>query len=70
MITVADITYEVIPGFLPLGAIVKMIKNKCPQITVKDIHTAYSVILYSLPTEWKELIVKNIKKSQNDKNVL
>ena len=70
VITLADITYEVIPGFLPLGAIVEMIKNKCPQITVKDIHTAYNVILYSLPPEWKELIVKNIKKSQNDKNLL
>ena len=70
VITLADITYEVIPGFLLLGAIVEMIKNKCPQITVKDIHTAYNVILYSLPPEWKELIVRNIKNSQNDKNLL
>ena len=61
VITVADVTYEVIPGFLPLGAIVEMIKNKIPQILVKDIHTAYNVILYSLPPEWKELIVKIFK---------
>ena len=69
IITVADIAYEVKPGFLPVLAIIEIIHEKYPNIDKSHISLAYAVILHSLPEEWKTT-VKSMDKNNEHQNDL
>ena len=49
IVTVADIAYEVIPGFFPVSGVVEIIQEKCPDLSEAQISLAYSVFLNTLP---------------------
>ena len=67
--TVADISYEVVPGFLSKSAIVEILQEKYPNMSIKEITLAYNVILNSLPDEWKQLVINNVKVSTQVKEL-
>ena len=69
IVTVADIAYEVVPGFLPVSAIVEIIKDKYPNMTKTEIVSVYNIILKALPDEWKEEILNNTITPSEVKNM-
>jgi hypothetical protein len=54
--TVGDITYEVIPGFLPEIAVTEMLSEGNPSMSVDSIHKLYSVLIDCIPDTWKRVI--------------
>ena len=54
IVTVADIAYEVVPGFLLVSAIVEIVKDKYPNMAKTEIVLAYNIILKALPDEGKK----------------
>ena len=52
-VTVVDIAYEVVPGLLPVSAIVEIVKDKYPNMAKTEIVLAYNIIMKALPDEWK-----------------
>lgn len=55
-----DITYEVVPGFLPVKALKEIILDQCPDISEYTIEKAFIVIKSSIPFEWYTKITKYI----------
>lgn len=53
---IKDLTYEVIPGLLPLNAVKELILEQCSDISEIAIEKAYSVICSCLPLEWFRII--------------
>ena len=69
IVTVADITYEVVPGFLPVSAIVEIVRDIFPNMAKTEIVLAYNIILKALPDEWKEEILNNTITPSEVKNM-
>lgn len=56
IITIADIIYDVIPGFFPTEAIVDMIHERYPDISVTKIEECFDILIESIPEIWKHVI--------------
>ena len=69
IVTVADNAYEVVPGFLPVSAIVEIVKYKYPNMATTEIVLAYNIISKALPDEWKEDILNNTITPSEVKNL-
>ena len=50
--TLADICYEVVPGFLKASAITEIVFNHKSDVPVSHIRCAFFIIIKSLPKEW------------------
>lgn len=55
-----DITYEVVPGFLPVRAIKEIIWQHFPDLKEQLIENAYMIIMHSIPIEWYNTIRNNV----------
>ena len=64
IVTVSDICYEFIPGFLSFSAILEIVKDKRPDISITLIQNAYVIIRSSLPDEWVEIINTTVSNTQ------
>lgn len=60
-----DLTYEVIPGFLPLKAIQEIILDKYPNISPKFIEKAFTFIKSCIPQDWFQKITRNVSSMQS-----
>lgn len=56
---IRDISYEVIPGFLPASFIVKMIHECDSEVNAKHIKEDYKTLLSIIPEEWKSVVPNN-----------
>lgn len=61
---IRDISYEVIPGFLPASFIVEMIHECDTEISAKRIKNDYSTLLSIIPKEWENVIQHNVYKKE------
>ena len=56
---IKDITYEVIPGFLPVSCIVEMIQEDNSDIDIKVIKENYNSLKSIIPIEWQKYVCEN-----------
>ncbi|XP_056018522.1 uncharacterized protein LOC125671368 [Ostrea edulis] len=56
---VKDISYEVIPGFLPISCIVEIFQEQNSEVNVSLITKNYKDLLLSIPEEWKNYVHEN-----------
>lgn len=61
IVKLSDITYEVIPGFLPVNAIYEMIETKCENVKIMEIERNYRILLNSIPLNWKIHVTEKSK---------
>ena len=66
IVTVADICFEYVPGFLSYSSIVDIVREKRPDVSNSVIKDAYCIIRKSLPDDWIE-IVNSSSSSATDK---
>ena len=55
ILRVKDICYEVVPGFLPVSAVLEMLSDEPPR-PISETHRQFDEILGALPPEWKDQI--------------
>ena len=59
-----DISYEVIPGFLPASFIVEMVHEYDTEISAKRIKDDYSTLLSIIPKEWECVVQNSVYKKE------
>lgn len=59
LVRLKDFSYEVVPGFLPISAIVELVHEVNPDVPRRVISTLYFEILRSLPQEFVTTVVNN-----------
>lgn len=69
IVTVSDITYEVIPGFLPEEAICEMVQTKYENVDPNKIKQDYKLLIQCIPTEWKMYISCNSMSISRKENI-
>ena len=52
IVHIKDICYEVVPGFLPVSAVLEMLSGQPPQ-PISETHRQFTELLGALPPEWK-----------------
>ncbi|CAC5405809.1 unnamed protein product [Mytilus coruscus] len=56
IVQLKDVTYEVIPGFLPIQAIFEIIQEKVDNVSFDSIKVKYEKLLMLIPDEWKTVV--------------
>ena len=56
---VRDITYEVIPGFLPVSCITEILQETNTDVNKTHVEKNYTELMLSIPEEWKNHVDKN-----------
>jgi len=69
IVTVSDITYEVIPGFLSTDAICEIVQEKRDNLDVSDIKKNYSNLKECIPKHWIQYIADNPKCISEGENI-
>ena len=59
LVKVKDISYEVIPGFLPFQAIFDIVQEVVPDINYEILSEQYDHILQNIPEMWKNTVTQN-----------
>ena len=55
---IKDISYEVVPGFLPFPAILELVHENQPVINPKWLSKQYEKLLSAIPDTWEQIIEK------------
>jgi hypothetical protein len=69
IVTIADICYEAINGFLPTDAICEIIEEKFPDVQRETIKNQYKIIKEAIPTSWREQITETTSNFEKEYNI-
>lgn len=65
LVKLKDISYEVIPGFLPFQAIYDIVQEVFPDVQYDLLSRKYDVIISNIPPDWKD-VINTTQMSKND----